>query len=92
MALNAGDQFTFSLDQAVYHQGPVSLLAKTSEALTIETRTVEANKMIVTCPRPLARLLSMMVAATGSRSMIGVGCLGDEFIIALADLLNRPEV
>ncbi|RWA11080.1 hypothetical protein EKO27_g4038 [Xylaria grammica] len=25
LALNAGDQFTFSLDQAVYHQGPVSL-------------------------------------------------------------------
>ncbi|KAI1158455.1 glycoside hydrolase family 61 protein [Nemania serpens] len=25
MALNAGDQFTFSLDQAVYHQGPVSI-------------------------------------------------------------------
>ncbi|KAI0399545.1 glycoside hydrolase family 61 protein [Xylaria palmicola] len=25
VALNAGDQFTFSLDQAVYHQGPVSL-------------------------------------------------------------------
>ncbi|KAH8160461.1 hypothetical protein CIB48_g7791 [Xylaria polymorpha] len=25
LALNAGDQFTFSLDQALYHQGPVSL-------------------------------------------------------------------
>ncbi|KAI0201938.1 glycoside hydrolase family 61 protein [Astrocystis sublimbata] len=25
LALNAGDQFTFGLDQAVYHQGPVSL-------------------------------------------------------------------
>ncbi|KAI1171384.1 glycoside hydrolase family 61 protein [Nemania sp. FL0916] len=25
LALNAGDQFTFTLDQAVYHQGPVSL-------------------------------------------------------------------
>ncbi|KAI0812031.1 glycoside hydrolase family 61 protein [Xylaria sp. FL0064] len=25
LALNAGDAFTFSLDQAVYHQGPVSL-------------------------------------------------------------------
>ncbi|KAI0434262.1 glycoside hydrolase family 61 protein [Xylaria sp. FL1042] len=25
LALNAGDTFTFSLDQAVYHQGPVSL-------------------------------------------------------------------
>ncbi|KAI3326243.1 lytic polysaccharide monooxygenase [Xylariaceae sp. AK1471] len=25
LAMNAGDSFTFSLDQAVYHQGPVSL-------------------------------------------------------------------
>ncbi|KAI1184598.1 lytic polysaccharide monooxygenase [Nemania serpens] len=25
LAMNAGDQFTFSLDQAVYHQGPVSI-------------------------------------------------------------------
>ena len=25
LTLKAGDSFTFSLDQAVYHQGPISL-------------------------------------------------------------------
>ncbi|KAI1816290.1 glycoside hydrolase family 61 protein [Poronia punctata] len=35
LALNAGDQFTFTLDQAVYHQGPVSLyMSKASGSLS----------------------------------------------------------
>ena len=30
LTLKAGDSFTFSLDQAVYHQGPVSLCVEFS--------------------------------------------------------------
>lgn len=80
--MNAGDQFTFSLDQAVYHQGPVSMLVKTSEALTFEMQRVKVHKIIVTCPRPLARLPSMTAAETGSRFTIGVCCPGGDGLLS----------
>jgi hypothetical protein len=74
VAVNAGDQFTFTLDTPVYHQGPISMCVYHRPEKIPGTHVLTITD---TCRKRPAQHPTTMEAGHGSRSLTSV-CVATE--------------
>lgn len=73
LTIKAGSEFTFTLDTAVYHQGPISLyVGGDLSLLRASGEGLRLTTALDTCPKRPAPLRNMTAVARGSRSLTGV--------------------